>query len=510
MSVFDLSDELESINGGASRYDMAQIYPITGAIQDGTVIGTSGAAGLCTFQFQDSLWWSPCQSYFHMRLTFTEGGTAGINNKPVAYADNFIMTLFTQLQTYINSKPLDTVNTPWLIDTCLQYSNSRANFLKTWGSLTRVGESLTTRIRNISRANNGTGQIEVVFRPPVSLFDTKLLPPGAQFRLDFNFASNGINAFETAGPSLTWGATGTNVQIKINSFSFYKATITPGPGIQLPQHGVIDLFPAIANQYFCNNSTTLKQNITLPGSTNLVRVVFQDISATTVTDDPPASEWCGVGNGYNPATSFSNIFCMAGSTTNASITNNTYYLQQLWLSLPELGIQEPNPIYSFDSVMDKMRAYSDFCHYTQGTKDQLEGSIPYGSDNYLGGVTIVALNTGATAGDLAQLGDPNNPQQYWYLKTSASDAAPNTASYNQTSRWGWVGRCPGPIFCFPVVRPEGKTVSTGTLNVLLGPNGTASGGAMSIAATVIASYSMAIVVELQPTGYYSYSLVEGI
>lgn len=510
-SVFDMSQMLESINGGASRYDMQQLFPISGNVTNAGV-GAGSASGLSTFQFQDSAnWWCPCNSYFVLDLTFKQNGTVPVSTYPIAYADNFAMTLFSQIQTYINSRPLDTVNTPHLIDTALTYSNSHHNFLKSWGSLTRVGEALSTRIRNLQ--TNG-GKLEVIFRPPVSLFDVKLLPPGAQFRVDFNWASNGLLAFESVYRSVTWadGAGANNAYIKVNGFSFYKASIHPGQGVSLPSKGVIDLMPCQANQYFLNGGSSLKQNITLPSTTNRILIGFQDVNTNSVTTAPPVDFICGVGNGYNPATSFTSIFTKSTSD-DTTFTTDTTTLSNLWLSLPELGIQEPNPIYNFETgttgIIDYARAYSDFCHITQGTKNNMEGSIPFGNKDPTSGTTIIWIDTDTTAGPPVTLnagtyqqGDPNNPQQYPYVTWASS--APDADTYNQTSRWGWLGRCPGPIFAFPVVRPEGKTVSTGTLNA------TTAGNVISISATVIASYSMALVLELQPNGYYNYTLVEGV
>lgn len=515
-SVFDLPQTLESINGGCSRYDMSQMYPISGNVS-GVVGGSTGnAKGLTTFQWQDSTWWSPSQSYFYMKCTFTRANSVPSDTDPTAYADNFAMTLFSQINTQINSRPLDTVNLPHLIDTALTYSNAHNNFLKTFGSLARVGEPLSTRIRNTTQNN---GIVDVVFRPPVSIFDVKLLPPGAQFTLNFNWAANGLNAFETIDRSVAWGTGSNEVSISISELSFYKATVTPGYGVELPDRGVIDLHPCMIMQYFINSSNTLKQNITLPATTNRILVGFQDITPNIVTTDPPVDNICGVGSGYNPATSFTNKFCNS-SSNNLTFSSGQSMLSTLWIDLPELGIQEPKPIYNFSSgITEYMRAYSDFCHVTQGTKDNTEGSVPFGSMATDLGVTIIqpvrindtgpVINAG-----LVQIGDINNPQQYTYIPTpNAAASLPAIAvntNYNQTARWGWLGRIPGPIFAFPVVRPQGKTISTGTINATTAAFGSGTSTAYNAVANVIASYSMAIVVVRQPNDYYSYDIVETI
>jgi hypothetical protein len=293
----------------------------------------------------------------------------------------------------------------------------------------------------------------------------------------------------------------------VNSFSLYKASVHPGPGISVPSRGVIDLMPATATQYFLNSGMILKQNITLPSTTNRILIVFQDINALAVTSTPPVNLISGVGNGYNPATSFSSSFSN-GTTANLAATNSNT-LSQLWLSLPELGIQEPTPIYSFTGIQDFMRAYGDWTHITQGTHHQNEGSVAFGSFATTNGISIINVDNKVVDNSFIQLGDPNNVQQYPFYQitpstASASPGKPDPNTYNQTAKWGWLGRIPGPIFAFPVVRPEGKSITTGTLNV------TMTNSVTAVAATIIASYSMAIALELQPNGYYSYTLVEGV
>jgi len=505
-NVFELPEQLESINFGVNRYDMVQMYPTTGAI-NGATVGTGAASGLSTFQWQDSVnWWSPNQSYFHMQLTFINNAVTPIPTRPLTYCDNFIMTLFTQIQSYIDSRPLDVVNVPHIIDTALTYSNAKQNFIKTWGSLTRIGEALSTRLRNVQ--TNG-GVVEVVFRPPLSIFDAKLLPPGAQFRIDYNWAANGLLAFESVFRSVGWGATAvtTDVSITVNSFSFYKATVQPSPMVSLPQKGVVDLMPSSINQYFLNGTNAIRQNLTFPGTTNRVLICCQDVNTAAVTTTPPVNLITGVGSGYQPATSFTAVFTNVG-TANPNFTN-TVQINQLYLSIPEIASTQPQPIYNFNNgVVDFMRAYSDFCHITQGTKNQDEGSVPFGNFYPTNGTTIISIDTDVGSSGTVletpffQQGDLNNPQQYLYMTSGATPADPDT--YNQTARWGWLGRCPGPIFAFPIVRPENKPISTGTLNL------TTSGNVQNASISVIATYSMAIVVELQPNGQYRYSLIEGV
>lgn len=506
-NVFQLNETLESINHGVDRFDLTQIYPISGNISN-SVVGSGQASGLTVFQFSDSnLWWSPANSYFSMSLTF--------NNLPadnVAYADNFICTLFTSIQSQLNSRTLDIINSPHIIDSALTYSNCNKNFLATFGSMTRVGEPLMTRIINTSSTGANSGVVEVIFKPPISLMDVKLMPPGCEIKLIYNWVSSAINAFECPTRSLTIG-TGNSTSgvagITVNGFSFYKATYHPSQLSHLPQKGVIDLFPSISNQYFLTTTSTLRQNLTLCGTTNKITVVFQDMINISIDGSAGTVDntLTGVGNGFNPATSFSNQFSILPSAVINPTNTATYsVLQQLYLNLPELGVQIPNgPVYNFDYAnTDMLRAYSDFCHYTQCVSSQREGNVQYGNNKVDKGTTLSYIDTAALGSCIVNRGNPYNPQQYEYISSVAPPSTLTTSSYSQTARYGWLGRCPGPIFIFPVVRPAGKMVSTGTLNI------TTTTNVAQVACTVICSYSMALVVELQPNGLYQYTIIEGV
>lgn len=528
-SAFDMPELLESINKGVNRWTTDQMFPISGNVSN-SAVGSGSASGTTTFQFQDNVsWWSPSQSYFNLRLSFTgnntkilnnqniltsTGGTALANPDWVTYADNFVCTLFTQIQSFINSQPVDIVTTPWIIDTALGYSKAHWNFIKTYANMTRMGEPLSTRLLNVTQ--NG-GLIEVAFRPCISMFDVLLLPPGAQFRFDFIWAPSAINAFESLLKSITTGTGAGQYQITVQDFSFYKCGVQPSPNTPLPARGVIDLCPAVANQYFAVNNTQLQQQITLPGTTNRILIVWQDLAtntvtpavATTTTIAAPANNITGVGNGYTPATSFTTTFLKQNATNpNPVFGTDTVQLQQLYIILPELGIQCPKPQYTFNisDNRDYIRAYSDWAHICQGTYDNMEGSLPFGNNDPSTGTGLsVSGGTLGTAGVTSQPGDRDNYQQLWSVNTVlASPGTVPQTTLNQTSRWGWSGTRPGPIFAFPVIRPEYKHVTGGTLYA------TFSNSVANACATVIATYSMAIAVEDTGNGIYSYSLVTGV
>jgi hypothetical protein len=515
MSIFDLNQSLESINGGVHQFNLIQQWPNSGNITTGTSVGTNQCTGTTMFQFQDSVnWWSPSLSYFVLRLQFVKytSGVAGVipYTDNICYADNFACTLFNTIKTYINSQSVDTIDVPWIVDTALSYSNSQRNFLRTAASMSRLGEPLMTRIHNT--CGNG-GYVEVAFRPPACLFDCAILPPGPQFRVDFNWGLSSSRAFEylNLGAPPSYGVGTTGYDILVSDFYFMRASMEPSHMINIPLKGVIDLSPCTSQQFNINNVSQLKQNLTPPATVNRILVVLQDANTTPSTNNATTGSInytntvFGVGTGYNPATSF------AYAVSSGPAANSQPFvvpITQLYISLTELGIQMPNPLYSFDNNTgrDWLRAYSDWCHVTQGTSAQSKGSIPFGSYDVSQGISINYLNTTVLSGvanGLIQAGDPNNPQQYYLTGVGATN--PASTSFNQTARYGWSGRCPGPIFAFPVVRPDNKSVTTGTVSILMASTPSVPVNAVL---TVLYSYSMALVVESAGNGLYTYQLID--
>lgn len=545
MSLFELPQGLETLTGGSTRVDMTQMYPITGNVTQPSnqFVGTGAASGLSSFQFSESKqWWSPALSYFQMQVYVTKLAgpvtspstpariTSPVISDGVALADNWVATLFSQIKTRVNSRQLDIIDNVAIMDTALSYANCKNNFLKTFGSLTWIGQPFQTRLINTcaNPVNERGAAVEVIFRPCVSLFDVKLLPPGAQFNFDFNWSPTAIGAFESAFGDIAANSTlpTTNdtayYNISVQSFSFYKASITPSDALSLPPSGVIELSPAIINQYPQVAANQIKQNITLMPTVNRILVVAQDISTQTVktpwtstypngTTTTNTTVTCGVGTGFNPATSFAWKFSGLG----AAPTDSPYAvsLTQMYLTIMELGLQMPQPVYNItNGVWDLARAYSDFCHITQGTIGGYEGSIPYGCSTTTAGVPISVVAASAAA-PVFNAGDKDNDQAIVIASTDttrtvaltqATTVTFSAGTCNHMARYGWSGSRPGPIFAFNILRPDGATVSSGSLNILT------SAPVGSVTYSVIQSYSTAIELQLQGNGQYAYHLVDGI
>jgi hypothetical protein len=560
-SIFSMSTELENVWHGIDKYDMQQLLPDAGA-PNNTLVGTGNCSGTTTFSWNDSgnEWYSPVNSYFYFKFRFVYYSSPGVfapipildsagnmNLYPsnlVCYADNFVSTLFSTIMTYINQNPVDTITQPWVIDQILTYSNGKKNFLDTFGSLARVGETLNQRLINTWGNGNATGGVvEVCYRPPCSIFDVNLLPPGGYHKIDFTWNTNPISAFESLIGSISVGTGTGQYNIFCDTFYFYKATCRPSPQIPLPMHGVIPLCGSNVKQYPITSTTSFQQNITLAPTTNRIYVAFQDInqnpsvttqavtSPTTTTSpfiDTTGIKYMGYGTGWTPQTSFTKSF--SAPNPNQAGTSLLYELKTFFIQISDLSLILPHPPYNFGTDgTDYLRAYMDWANCV-GTKYNDNGSVPFG---YAFNSALTATNTfkalnstgitlaygsnfttssNVTPATLLRNGNPLNPQELTLL-TSVDDTAVSNqvfssgtngrSLYFQTSEYGWLARHPGPIFAYNVTRPSGSKVSQGNMQVSF------TGTISSALANVVCTFNNALAVVRNEQGKYDYQLVSG-
>lgn len=493
--LFDLADQPRDINGGADSLTYTQMFPQTSAI-GGTRPGVSGAStGVTTFQHQDSSrWWVPSQSYYVIRGHFLDGaGNALARDSGISYCDNWVSALFSQIQYFVDSKSVELLQNLPVADTAMLYSTADRSYLKSFASASGVGESLVTRQLNSAQfgtaAVSPTNYNEVVatWRPACSLFDTPgALPPGGLWRCDFSWAANGEQEMiqSTLGPAIA----GVDFVFVLDEFTMYCCTVMPDPEILLPESGIVELSPYASNIYMLTGGNTLQANIPLQASTNRILICFQD---NNVVNNLAAGQ-----NGLKPVTQFTAAMSNGGADFSS-------YIQTMYISLPALGVQQPNPSYGLsagDAAGAKSgwsRAYADWVNCCRGSSGGYEGSIPFGA--YDSGIGAAVLEPLALT-PVMQVGDPSNSGQAWLVSATGGAGAGATAA-NQTARHGWLG---SPIFGFPIVRPPGVGVNTANLNV------TFSGNVTSGLIHVISLYSMALVVTRQQNGQYKYDIVRDV
>jgi len=501
MSAFELPEEPRLLNSGAVKFDIRQMLPRTSAIS-GTRPGVSGATqGITTFDWTDEqLHWIPALSYFTLRGHFLDGSGNALARPPtgtIAVVDNWCAVLFQQIQLFMNSTSVELLNNPAQADTALLYSSVDRTWLKSFGSSSGVGDGLQTRMLNAAQfgtAQFGTAsnynELVATWRPSLSIFDcASAIPPGAQMRIDFSYSNTAEqNMIESAASKIA----GTDYTFILDEFTFYKASVMPDPETPLPTRGLIELNPVQVNSFALSGGNTLQQTVPLPATCNRILVGIQDNNT--------ANNLAAGQNGLKPITSF------AAAVSNGA-SDFASYISQLYINFPDLGVQAPNPTYSFtagSSAGSKSgweRAYQDFITVCRGDSGGYEGSVPMGSyDSAIGTQINTPLQT---VTPVVQAGDPNNDQQFAYWSTGTGAVA--ATAYSQFARWGWLGRCPGPIFAFPCVRPKDRTVSNATINLVL------SGNATSCNVFIISSYSMGIAVEKDPsTGRYSHMVLRGL
>ncbi len=542
-NVFELPMQFKDINYGVNKYEIDQVYPMSG-----NVSGVAGVSGSCTGNTQfrvinSDSWWVPGLSYFEMKCRFSvnTGAVDPLKNIPtyadgVAYCDNFVSTLFTTIVSKMDSDTIETINDINVIDTMLTYSQCEKTWLKTTASAACIGEPFTTRVRRIcgeldtntvtaataTAAPNELQEIVVQFRPCLGIFSTPCLSPGPTFYFDFTWNTNAVqNAIESITTRLsqanggTTGASGFNVSLSIDSFLFYKASIKPDPYVQLPDKGIIELTLTQSNHYnITPASTTFQQQCSLKPTTNKILIGFQDADYVNKTA-------YGTRGNTKPITSFGVQF-----STGSGGTLNPYgaLLNQFYISIPELSFQFPRPIYQFaTNKTDFSRAYIDFLQNTQGSCRGSENALPFGTYELTAGNRLTYITTDAVGTSLANNGNPDNDQQYSYTVAGAAATIllPPTDStgiaagvaltsttvktaYNQLAQYGWLGKY--PIFAVQIVRPENRPIATMNLTAgFSGPNG----GPNNAIVYIVANYSAGFAVE-KVGNIYKYKFLDGV
>lgn len=528
MSAFELADGPRALNGGAVKYDIRQLFPQTAAVS-GTRPGVSGATtGQTTFQWNDdNLWWIPSMSYFDIRGHFTDTSGNALGRGPaLAIADNWVPCLFSQIQAFCNSQTVSLVQNPPQTDTVLTYATVDHTFLKSFGTASGVGVPYTTRALNVGQWGAGTGnagnlnEVVAMWRPPMSLFDCPTgIPPGCQWRVDFSWSPFGEQLLieSAATPNVGAGGAkiaGTDYYFVLDEFTMYKATIAPDMSIPKPMFGYIELNETQTNTYPLSGGSTLQVNCPLPSTCNKMWIVVQDNNALGITVSPPSPN-PGLAHGQNGLKAITS-FDAAVSTTSA---DRAAYVQNLYVLFPELGYQFPNPTYNLtgqntggsNARQGWERAYADFITVSRGSSGGTEGSVPFGCFDTGVGAAVIQINetvpvTDATGTIAAQfnIGDPNNDQQSWNVAAFPA-AAPVAGTYgNNTALWGWLGRCPGPIFAIPVIRPRGVLVTNANISLQF------SQPVVSANVFIIMSYSMGIACEKDASEKYQFQIMRGL
>ncbi len=499
MSAFDLPEEPREINGGATAYDIRQMYPTTASVTNARPGVTGAAVGTTTFQWEDSnLHWVPSLSYFVIRGRFLDPTNSLARTSGIAYCDNWPAALFSQIGFMCGSTSVELLQSPPQADTALLYSSVDRTWLKSFGSASGVGESFQQRCLNSAQfgtaAVGTTNQNEVTctWRPSLSIFDcAHAIPPlGSAGKMQIDFSWN-PTAEQNMIESIASATAVSGFTFTIDEFTFYKATLKPSPEKPLPMRGLVELNPAQVNCFSLTGGNTLNVQIPLPATCNRILVVMQD--------NQTAQNFAAGQNGLKPITSFA-------AAVSSGATDFSSYITNMQVQFQDLGTSAPNPQYSFTAGSSNgaktglERAYADWIAICRGASGGYEGAIQFGCyDSGIGAQINTPLQTVTPVVQAGNLVDNDQGYAHWSAATTAVAAT----AYSDKARFGWLGRVPGPIFAFPCVRPKGTTVSRATLSV------TMSGTATSANFYVICSYSMALAFEKNASDGYNFMVVRG-
>ncbi len=497
MAAFDLPQEYRDIFGGAAKLDIRQMPPTSPTVT-GSRPGQGAASGFTTFQWQESqLWWVPSLSYFLLKGHFlAANGTDSLPRPPtgqLGYCDNWPSTLMSQVELTVDSNSLELLNTnPAVADTALTYASVDRTYLKSFASNAGIGEGLQTRIINsahVGAAVSGGNYKEVVacFRPALSTFDCPhALPPGPLMQMSFAWSPTGEQAMiESVASKIA----GTDYTFIIDSFVFFRAAVQPEAGLALPSTGIIELNPVLVNRFTVTGTNSGQQNIQLPPRATRMLICAQDGNTAN-------NYGCGQ-NGINPATDMPVLFSNGATQFNSSIS-------QLYVSLPQLGTQAPNPQYTFTAPTATgggsgfERAFADFIAVCKGGSGGYEGSVPFGNaDVGVGAQVNAPLLTGG--GPIVVAGNPENDQQLAIWTNGTGATTYTSTSANRTALYGWIGR--KAIFAIPLVRGADVRLSDATVNI------TFDGVVTSVNVYTLVSYQKTLAVERESGGRYRYQIM---
>lgn len=489
MSVFEIPQSLSSLNFGTDSMLTQELLPVSSAVVNSRP-GYGVASGLTQWQFREtSQWFSPALSYFELRGHFTDlSGNALPKSAGIGYTRNWWSTLFSQLELLVNGHSIEVITNNVLVDTVNIINGAKHGYLKSFASA-YGWEPLMDRIANSSSygtaapSSSNYNTVVATFKPSLSIFNLASIPCGAEIKLNFTWNPNGEQAMIE---SLTSKIAGVDYIFVIDKFVFQKCSLRPDPALSIPPSGKYDLSPIMVNQYPITQTNQAQFNVSVPGMTNRLTLVFQDNNL--------ANSFAVGQNGLNAITKFRPVFSSGAS-------NFVACLSQIWVQLPELGGGTyPSPVYSmvFNDRASFGRLYSDFQLTSQGNIEGNEGAIPFGNFDTGIGAEIIAPN--ATPAAVYNPGDRANDDRAIIYTTAAS--ALTSQTYNQTALYGFLGS--SFVVNIPVLRPQNRPITTAIVNVQFNTTVT------SVQMSVLSSYSQCLAVANMGSGTYDFKLMTGV
>ena len=279
--MFALPQQASSINGSEATFDglsqtiYQKIDPTT------AVSAATFGQNNVTFRFTcgGTQWWIPSQTFLRVRVKLAKAnGTALVNADNIAPAMNLCANLWQSCQFKVGSTIVSRVDRD-----VAEIHAIRERLGKTGSYLRNLGQSLNfTEQGWVKRqaivTSDGGGRnvqdIELIWTPPLSVFDLQHNLPGGQYELQMT-PHNLATIYKSVVESKADTVVGTNFSFSVEDVTMYLATVN-GPRSDTARY-ILDLNETRCQRGQISTSTSTQQrNFEVSPNTAALSVAFQD------------------------------------------------------------------------------------------------------------------------------------------------------------------------------------------------------------------------------------------
>jgi len=284
-------NELPSVNKGVARSRFVQVAPSR------SLTGTAFSGGQVHFAWtvSGSTLWCPKKSYFRFRVKYADGaGTTQLDQASgISPNMNMLSNLFQSAEIRIGGQTVSRASSNMAqIDSFKSRISHSGIWLSTLGELqnftaaddivrsTEITSDLPVGISELDALRQAMG-LELIWRPPLSLLDTRGCLPAGQYEIVLNPSVEGTYQ-RGAIASVENKVPGVDFRFEIVD-AFWYASLVDGDSIESSAQYVLDLAD-IDCQIQSVDTTSLAQTFfQVPSSTSAIALAFQDNRVLTDT-----------------------------------------------------------------------------------------------------------------------------------------------------------------------------------------------------------------------------------
>jgi len=289
--------ELPSINKGIARNRFQQVAPsrsvANAAFKDGNIHFAWSVSG--------STMWCPKKSYFRLRVNYTQG-TGGVDGAALTIADNvapsafMCSNLFQSVEFRIGGQTVSRCSQNIAqVDALKSRMTRSGKWLDDLGELQNFTSSdVKSRQTEITSDADGDvpyfkvlrskGGLELIYRPPLSILDTKGCLPSGQYEIVLNPQSE--ESYKK-GSIINLGdaiekVPGTDFKFEVVDFYWMLALVDTDETVSSTQY-TLDLADIECQSQKLDTASLSQTFFQVPSTTSGLAVAFQDTRVTSST-----------------------------------------------------------------------------------------------------------------------------------------------------------------------------------------------------------------------------------